>query len=127
MAAPGPGPSPLGAAAVNPGAAADLPPRPQRGGSSAGGGGPLKQQQQHNQQQQQHNQQQVGSSGAPALRSVLSRLRALPGNAFCADCGASDPDWASTNLGVLLCIECSGLHRQLGVQHSKVRDFEGEG
>ena len=38
-----------------------------------------------------------------------------------ADCGASSPDWASLNLGVLLCIECAGVHRQLGVHMSKVR------
>jgi Arf-GAP/coiled-coil/ANK repeat/PH domain-containing protein len=34
---------------------------------------------------------------------------------------ASDPDWASINLGILLCIECSGVHRQVGVHVSKVR------
>lgn len=32
-----------------------------------------------------------------------------------------DPDWASINLGTLLCIECSGIHRSLGVHVSKVR------
>lgn len=36
-------------------------------------------------------------------------------------CRAADPDWASLNLGILLCIECSGVHRQLGVHVSKVR------
>ena len=24
---------------------------------------------------------------------------------------ASDPTWASTNWGIVLCIECSGIHR----------------
>ena len=51
----------------------------------------------------------------------LDRLRTVPGNHVCADCGAGDPDWASLNLGILLCIECSGVHRQLGVHISKVR------
>lgn len=47
-------------------------------------------------------------------------LRKVPGNDKCADCGAPEPDWASLNLGVLMCIECSGVHRNLGVHISKV-------
>ena len=34
-----------------------------------------------------------------------------------------DPEWASINLGVLVCIECSGIHRSMGVHISKVRSF----
>jgi Arf-GAP/coiled-coil/ANK repeat/PH domain-containing protein len=45
----------------------------------------------------------------------------LKANAVCADCGNVDPDWASLNLGVVVCIECSGVHRSLGVHVSKVR------
>lgn len=44
----------------------------------------------------------------------------MKGNDACADCGAADPDWASLNLGILLCIECSGVHRNMSVQISKV-------
>lgn len=33
------------------------------------------------------------------------------------------PEWASTNLGVVICIECSGIHRSLGVHVSKVRSI----
>ncbi|XP_044461542.1 ADP-ribosylation factor GTPase-activating protein AGD3-like [Mangifera indica] len=50
-------------------------------------------------------------------------LRRVCGNDKCADCGASEPDWASLNLGVLVCIECSGVHRNLGVHISKVRSL----
>lgn len=50
----------------------------------------------------------------------LDVLRRVPGNDACADCGAADPDWASLNLGILLCIECSGVHRNMSVQISKV-------
>ena len=50
----------------------------------------------------------------------IDLLRKVDGNNMCADCGASEPDWASLNLGALLCIECSGVHRNLGVHISKV-------
>ncbi|KAM1520480.1 hypothetical protein ACFX10_010860 [Malus domestica] len=55
--------------------------------------------------------------------SVSSILRRIPGNDLCAECSAPEPDWASLNLGILLCIECSGVHRNLGVHISKVRSL----
>ncbi|XP_010533930.1 PREDICTED: ADP-ribosylation factor GTPase-activating protein AGD4 [Tarenaya hassleriana] len=54
---------------------------------------------------------------------VPTILRRIPGNNVCAECNAPVPDWASLNLGVLLCIECSGVHRNLGVHISKVRSL----
>lgn len=33
------------------------------------------------------------------------------------------PEWASLNLGILFCIECSGVHRNLGSHISKVRSL----
>ncbi|KAF0900013.1 hypothetical protein E2562_026254, partial [Oryza meyeriana var. granulata] len=53
----------------------------------------------------------------------IDSLRKVDGNSTCADCGALEPDWASLNLGALLCIECSGVHRNLGVHISKVRSL----
>jgi len=54
-------------------------------------------------------------------KAALQLLRSIPGNGSCADCDTADPDWASLNLGVLICMECSGVHRSLGVHISKVR------
>nr|XP_047932589.1 arf-GAP with coiled-coil, ANK repeat and PH domain-containing protein 2 isoform X1 [Anser cygnoides] len=55
--------------------------------------------------------------------SALQRVQCIPGNAACCDCGLADPRWASINLGITLCIECSGIHRSLGVHFSKVRSL----
>ncbi|RIA84108.1 hypothetical protein C1645_832776 [Glomus cerebriforme] len=55
-------------------------------------------------------------------KSIL-RIKKLAGNDICADCKSKDPQWASANFGILLCIECSGIHRSLGVHVSKVRSL----
>ncbi|XP_008553293.1 arf-GAP with coiled-coil, ANK repeat and PH domain-containing protein 2 [Microplitis demolitor] len=54
---------------------------------------------------------------------VWEQLLKIPGNDTCCDCGNPDPKWASINLGITLCIECSGIHRSLGVHYSKVRSL----
>ncbi|XP_064461329.1 arf-GAP with coiled-coil, ANK repeat and PH domain-containing protein 2-like [Ornithodoros turicata] len=51
------------------------------------------------------------------------QLVTIPGNELCCDCKSTEPKWASINLGVTLCIECSGIHRSLGVHVSKVRSL----
>ncbi|KAI2636014.1 ArfGap-domain-containing protein [Xylaria nigripes] len=46
------------------------------------------------------------------------------GNCWCADCGSgSKVEWVSINMGIILCIECSGIHRSLGTHISKVRSL----
>ena len=67
----------------------------------------------------------------------------MPGNRACADCGSkgeyycycgnsdplisiitTDPVWLSVNLGVLICLQCSGVHRNLSVQVSRIRSLD---
>ncbi|XP_071765549.1 arf-GAP with coiled-coil, ANK repeat and PH domain-containing protein 1 [Centroberyx gerrardi] len=56
-------------------------------------------------------------------REALGEVQAIAGNRQCCDCGEPGPDWASINLGITLCIVCSGIHRSLGVHFSKVRSL----
>uniref|UniRef100_A0A669DWD0 Arf-GAP with GTPase, ANK repeat and PH domain-containing protein 1 n=1 Tax=Oreochromis niloticus TaxID=8128 RepID=A0A669DWD0_ORENI len=55
---------------------------------------------------------------------ALQSIRSIRGNGRCADCEAPNPDWASLNLGALICIECSGIHRNLGTHLSRVRSLD---
>ena len=42
------------------------------------------------------------------------------GNSWCADCGSNNKvEWVSLNLAIIVCIECSGIHRSLGTHISK--------
>uniref|UniRef100_A0A3Q3RPQ1 Arf-GAP with GTPase, ANK repeat and PH domain-containing protein 1-like n=1 Tax=Mastacembelus armatus TaxID=205130 RepID=A0A3Q3RPQ1_9TELE len=55
---------------------------------------------------------------------ALQAIRNAKGNNFCVDCDAPNPTWASLNLGALICIECSGIHRNLGTHLSRVRSLD---
>ncbi|XP_076132591.1 arf-GAP with GTPase, ANK repeat and PH domain-containing protein 2 isoform X2 [Alosa pseudoharengus] len=55
---------------------------------------------------------------------ALQAIRNAKGNNLCVDCGAPNPTWASLNLGALICIECSGIHRNLGTHLSRVRSLD---
>uniref|UniRef100_A0A803TRH7 Arf-GAP with GTPase, ANK repeat and PH domain-containing protein 1 n=1 Tax=Anolis carolinensis TaxID=28377 RepID=A0A803TRH7_ANOCA len=55
---------------------------------------------------------------------ALQSIRNITGNSRCVDCEVQNPDWASLNLGALMCIECSGIHRNLGTHLSRVRSLD---
>uniref|UniRef100_A0A8C5H4S8 ArfGAP with SH3 domain, ankyrin repeat and PH domain 1b n=1 Tax=Gouania willdenowi TaxID=441366 RepID=A0A8C5H4S8_GOUWI len=57
-------------------------------------------------------------------KAIIEDVFRMPGNEMCCDCGASDPKWLSTNLGILTCIECSGIHREMGVHISRIQSME---
>ncbi|XP_056246966.1 arf-GAP with SH3 domain, ANK repeat and PH domain-containing protein 2 [Seriola aureovittata] len=63
------------------------------------------------------------SSVEDLTRAITDDIRRMPGNNSCCDCGAPDPGWLSTNLGVLTCIECSGIHREMGVHVSRIQSL----
>lgn len=71
-----------------------------------------------------HSSASASTSKTPKERKINWRqMLLIPGNMRCADCGNTDPKWASINLGITLCIACSGVHRSLGVHYSKVRSL----
>ncbi|XP_058869750.1 arf-GAP with SH3 domain, ANK repeat and PH domain-containing protein 1-like isoform X2 [Acipenser ruthenus] len=57
-------------------------------------------------------------------KAIIEDVLRMPGNEVCCDCGAQDPKWLSTNLGILTCIECSGIHREMGVHISRIQSME---
>jgi Arf-GAP with SH3 domain, ANK repeat and PH domain-containing protein len=95
-----------------------------------------------------HSPHHASSSGVPIRRTTVGARPANPrtntsssfeespdkllqmlrendqGNVWCADCGSgSKVEWVSINLAIILCIECSGIHRSLGTHISKVRSL----
>ncbi|KAF3042711.1 hypothetical protein E8E12_008799 [Didymella heteroderae] len=58
-------------------------------------------------------------------RATLKNLVKLEGNKTCSDCKRNKhPRWASWNLGVFICIRCSGIHRGMGTHISKVKSVD---
>ncbi|XP_048406301.1 arf-GAP with SH3 domain, ANK repeat and PH domain-containing protein 1 isoform X3 [Stegostoma tigrinum] len=56
-------------------------------------------------------------------KAIIEDVLHMPGNNECCDCRAAGPTWLSTNLGILICIECSGIHREMGVHYSRIQSL----
>ncbi|XP_051162231.1 arfGAP with SH3 domain, ANK repeat and PH domain-containing protein isoform X1 [Leptopilina boulardi] len=66
--------------------------------------------------------------GNPSLvelqQAIIRCVTRLPGNDQCCDCSSqNDATWLSTNFGIIVCIECSGIHRDLGVHISRIQSL----
>ena len=57
-------------------------------------------------------------------QTLVNYIRQIPSNELCCDCGSqNDVTWLSTNFGLIVCIECSGIHREMGVHISKIQSL----
>ena len=63
----------------------------------------------------------VSKAQSELHKRVLGGLLKQDDNRKCCDCLSRGPTWASVNMGMFMCLNCSGIHRSLGVHLSKVR------
>lgn len=66
----------------------------------------------------------VNHSFIELQQAIIKYIQKIPGNDRCCDCNSqNDATWLSTNFGIIVCIECSGIHRDLGVHISRIQSL----
>ena len=54
---------------------------------------------------------------------VFKQLQLETENQQCFDCSQANPQWASVNNGIFICMNCAALHRSMGTGISFIRSI----